>query len=279
MQARAKTENIDQYMRDVEQYKLISVTREIELAFKIHHGTAQESIEAKDELITSSLRLVIKIAHDFKQYGLTFADLVQEGNMGLMTAAEKFEAGHGSKFSYYAAFWIRQAIRKAILEQSRTIRVPNGAAQMAAKLSKLRHTYMEEMGRMPTTEESATSLGISVKRTKSIAYSELTVYSLNERVNDDSETTYEDLMHEQSTEEQDTFNERKHAIEAIKDLLFKFPDVERYIMDKAFGLWGKMLPISAIAQETGIAEQDIPVKIRKVCNKLKPMLLDMEIAC
>ena len=274
------TEDIDQYMKDIDQYKLISREREIELSTQIHYGTPEQSAAAREELITCSLKLVVKIAHDFKQYGVSFGDLVGEGNIGLMTAADRFEPGHGAKFSCYAAFWIKQSMRKAILEQSRTIRVPNCAAQMAARLSKLKQEYLKDEGRLPTLAESSEALGISEERVESLARTELTVCSINEKVSPDDDTTYEEIVsNSETTEEQDKREEQEHAILAIKDLLLtKFSDLDRYIIDKTYGLWGKILPSSVISQETGIPEYDLAYRLKSIYNRLKPMLKDMAFA-
>jgi len=273
-------EDISRYMEDIEQYKLISREREIELSCKIHNGTPEESSAAREELITCSLRLVVKIAHDFKKYGVSFGDLVGEGNIGLMTAADRYEPGHGTKFSAYAAWWIKQSMRKAILCQSRTIRIPNCAAQMAARLSKLKQDYLAESGRMPTLAESSNALGISEERVESLSRTEISTCSINERVNPDDDTTYEEIVtNRETTEEQDKAIERDHAIEAIKEALTsKFSDMERYIIDKTYGLWGKILPVQTISQETGLPEYEIPYKLKEICAKLKPMLKGMAFA-
>ena len=275
----AVTEDISRYMEDIKQYKLISREREIELSFKIHNGTPEERDAAREELICANLKLTVKIAHDFKKYGVSFADLVGEGNIGLMTAADRFEAGHGAKFSCFASWWIRQSMRKAILCQSRTIRIPNCAAQMAAKLSKLKQEYLNEQGRMPSLKESSEALGISEERVESLSRTELTVCSINEKVNQDDDTTYEEIVAGETTEEQDKAEEKDHALAAVKKLLkTAFSDMDRYIIDKTFGLWGKILPASAISQETGIPEDELASRIKRICGQLKPMLKDMAFA-
>ena len=124
-----RTENITSYMRDIKQIPLINRDKEAELSAMIHSDDDMQVLAARNELVCSNLRLVVKIAHDFKQYRLPFDDLVAEGNIGLIRAAEKFDPGKGAKFSCYAAWWIKQAMRKAIANQTRTIRVPGQCAQ------------------------------------------------------------------------------------------------------------------------------------------------------
>ena len=276
MQATKPTENIDTYMQDIEQFKGITVEREIELYHLMRSDDPNKREDARNELITSNLRLVVKVAHDFKKYGITFADLVQEGNLGLMTAADKFEPGHGAKFSVYASWWIRQSMRKAILSQSRTIRIPNCAAQMSAKLHKVRQSYLAEKGRLPTVEESAKELGVSEERIDGLSFSDIQISSINEKIDADSDTTFEEVIHNETDEEQSKLEEQNQAIEAIKKLLAeKFSDMDNFILRKAYGLDCKLLPASVIAEETGLSEIDISIRLRRICSKLKPLLKGM----
>lgn len=270
------TEDITQYMEDIKEYELISPEREIELYHTMRSGDPIKSQEARSELITCSLRLVVKIAHDFKKYGVTFADLVQEGNVGLMTAADKFDPKHGAKFSYFAAFWIKQSMRKAILNQSRTIRIPNCAAQMSAKLHKIKQRYLAEKGRLPSMEESAQELGVSEERIEGLSFSDIRIASINEKIDEDSDTTFEEVIHSETDEAQSKQEEISQAVEAMLKLLkTKFSDMDRFIILHAYGIDCKPLTPTIIAQETGISEIEISCRMRRICRELKPMLKDM----
>ena len=158
-------ESIKSYMQSISTLPLISIEDEIDLANLIEAG----SDEAREKLIVSNLKLVVKIAHDFKSLGVPLADLISEGNIGLMKAVEKFRPGHGAKFSSYGAWWIKQAIRRAVAEQSRVIRIP---IQSAVKIRKIQQTAMalaEKLGRVPTMEEIAKETGFSLRSVRGMA--------------------------------------------------------------------------------------------------------------
>jgi RNA polymerase primary sigma factor len=158
-------ESIKSYMQSIATLPLISVEDEIELAKLIEAG----SEEAREKLIIANLKLVVKIAHDYKSLGVPLADLISEGNIGLMKAVEKFRPGHGAKFSSYGAWWIKQAIRRAVAEQGRVIRIP---VQSAVKIRKIHHEAMllaEQLGRVPSMEEVAEATGFSVRSVRGMA--------------------------------------------------------------------------------------------------------------
>src|SRR5216110_420778 len=144
------------YLREIGQIPLLTPQQEIELAAKIKRGDK----EARALMIRSNLRLVVKIAHDYKDFGLPLLDLISEGNIGLIKAVERFDPRKGGKLSTYAAWWIKQSIKRALANQSKTIRLP---VHLVDKISKMRRTAMkltEELGREPTDEELAIELQI-----------------------------------------------------------------------------------------------------------------------
>src|SRR2546430_4867879 len=144
------------YLREIGQVKLLTVQDEIDLAAKIKHGDRA----ARSRMIKANLRLVVKIAHDYSNLGLPLLDLISEGNIGLMKAVERFDPKKGGKLSTYAAWWIKQSIKRALANQSKTIRLP---VHLVDKISKMRRTAMaltEELGREPTDEELAMELQI-----------------------------------------------------------------------------------------------------------------------
>src|SRR6187402_3141405 len=145
------------YLREIGQIPLLTPDQEIELAAKIKKGDKA----ARSLMIRSNLRLVVKIAHDYANLGLPLLDLISEGNIGLMKAVERFDPAKGGKLSTYAAWWIKQSIKRALANQSKTIRLP---VHLVDKISKMRRTAMrlqEELGREPTDDELGEELGIS----------------------------------------------------------------------------------------------------------------------
>src|SRR6187399_1301413 len=148
------------YLREIGQIPLLTPQQEIELAAKIKRGDK----EARALMIRSNLRLVVKIAHDYANLGLPLLDLISEGNIGLMKAVERFDPAKGGKLSTYAAWWIKQSIKRALANQSKTIRLP---VHLVDKISKMRRTAMqltEQLGREPTDEELAAELQIPTSK-------------------------------------------------------------------------------------------------------------------
>ena len=159
------------YLREIGRIKLLSANEEIELARKILQGGTPGAI-AKRKLVQANLRLVVSIAKKYVGRGMLFLDLIQEGNLGLIRAAEKFDHERGFKFSTYATWWIRQAITRAIADQARTIRIPVHMYETINKLSRVVKQLVQELGREPSTDEIAKAMGIPMKNaTKSIMMS------------------------------------------------------------------------------------------------------------
>ncbi len=151
------TKTMKIYLREIGQTELLTPQQEIELAAKIKKGDEK----ARQLMVRANLRLVVKIAHDYARYGLPLLDLISEGNIGLMKAVERFDPKKGGKLSTYAAWWIKQGIKRALANQSKTIRLPAHLVDKIAKLRRAEHRLAEEFGREPTTEELATELGVS----------------------------------------------------------------------------------------------------------------------
>lgn len=216
-----QTDNITHYMKQIQQYKRITEQREVELADLIHNGSPREKEAAREELICANLRLVVKIAHDFKQYALPFQDIIAEGNCGLMLAADKFEPSKGARFSCYAAWWIKQSIRKALLNQTRTIRIPGGAAQKISKLQRTRKAILRETGKEPTEEELSAATGISMTTIENLRYSDIQSFSMDDTVEDDEKTTYGALLHEEKADDNkyrdDMLDEMRSAMQQLSE--------------------------------------------------------------
>ena len=153
---------VKQYLKEIGDYPLLSLEQEIELAEKIQSGDEL----AKRQLAESNLRLVVSIAKRYVGRGLSFLDLIQEGNLGLIKAVEKFDHTKGYKFSTYATWWIRQAITRAIADQSRTIRIPVHMSEVINKTYRVSRTLMQELGREPSDQEIADVMGLPVDKVR-----------------------------------------------------------------------------------------------------------------
>src|SRR5580700_4666701 len=148
------------YLREIMRVPLLTAQQEIELAARIKKGDS----EARAWMIKANLRLVVKIAHDYSNLGLPLLDLISEGNIGLMKAVERFDPAKGGKLSTYGAWWIKQSIKRAMANQSKTIRLPVHLVDKIAKVRRVAMKMSEELGREPTDEEVAQEVGISSTR-------------------------------------------------------------------------------------------------------------------
>lgn len=268
------TEDISRYMKDIQQYKLISRQREIELSNMIHHGTPEEQEAAREELITSSLRLVVKIAHDFKRYGMTFADIVAEGNRGLVIAADKFLPGKGAKFSCYATWWIKQSIRKALAEQCHTIRIPGGATQKVLNLEKVKHSFRSQFNREPTDEELLGITGMSKKQLDNTKRADLKVYSIEAQISEDDpkKGTFGEVIKENLDDGSHMSAEVEAVVSEMLKVIQTFSDRDQWILRVTYGIGAEKLDEDTVCQETGLPITRLHIRLRKLQRKLKEAL-------
>ena len=173
-------------MQEIAQIPLVTREEEVDLAGEISRGSG----DARRKLIQSNLRLVVKIAHDFKGLGLPLVDLISEGNIGLMKAVEKFDPTKGAKFSSYAAWWIKQSMRRALSNQSRTIRIPVQSAGKINKIKSARIKMAEELGREPTDIEVANRLDFSARTVASLRLAELRTFSLQDPIQSGEDSVF-----------------------------------------------------------------------------------------
>ena len=157
MTSESDTKTVKIYLKEIGQTELLTPEEEIKLAARIKKGDEK----ARQLMIRANLRLVAKIANDYARYGLPLLDLISEGNIGLMKAVERFDPKKGGKLSTYAAWWIKQGIKRALANQSKTIRLPAHLVDKIAKLRRIEHRLNEELGREPTTDQLAAELGVS----------------------------------------------------------------------------------------------------------------------
>jgi RNA polymerase primary sigma factor len=178
------------YLREIGKIPLLTKKDEIELAERIKKGDE----EARDKMIRSNLRLVVKIAHDYSNLGLPLLDLISEGNIGLMKAVERFDPEKGGKLSTYAAWWIKQSIKRALANQGKTIRLP---VHLVDKISRLKRTALqmsEELGREPTSEELAERMGITLKKLVQLRTVSTRPASLDAPIGDEDSTEFIEIV-------------------------------------------------------------------------------------
>ncbi|MBR4718485.1 MAG: sigma-70 family RNA polymerase sigma factor [Lentisphaeria bacterium] len=263
------------YMHDIGQISLVSKDQEVSLAARIHGRNHDSHDEARATLIEANLRLVVKIAHDFKGLGLPLLDLISEGNIGLMRAVEKFDPSKGAKFSSYAAWWIKQSMRRALANQSRVIRIPVQSAGKINKIKSVKLKLMEKLGREPTDDEIAANLGFSGRTVTGLRLADLRTFSLHDPIQQGEDGEFQDIIPDQEAMTPDRILGDEESVHRLLSLLSKLDDRERLILQLRFGLDGKRpKTLEEVSQEIRRTRERVRQIQNQALAKLRAMLAD-----
>jgi len=245
------------YLKQIEHIPLLTSEEEISLATKVQSKT-KGSNEARERMIRSNLRLVISIAKRYTNMGLTFSDLVEEGNIGLMRAVEKFNPKRGYRFSTYASWWIKQGVMRALSNQGKTIRIPVYIYDMISRWRKVRDGLMQKLSRIPTRKEIAKVMEIPIEKVKEIENIAGRPSSLNAPVSIDSTVELIDLIEDDAAHSPERKMGEVLKGERVQELLKDLDERERKILIFRFGLGGEEpQTLESVAKKFGITRERI----------------------
>jgi RNA polymerase primary sigma factor len=252
------TENNDTamkvYLREIGRISLLTPQQEIDLAARIKQGDR----EARALMINSNLRLVVKIAQDFANLGLPLLDVIAEGNVGLMTAVDRFDPAKGAKLSTYAAWWIRQAIKRALSNQGKTIRLPVHLGDKILKMRRVALQMSEELGREPTDDELAEEIGIASEKIAQLKTVSIRPASLDAPVSDDELTEFGESVADQEAGTPFELLRDKDLQNEVGGLLDELDDREKKIISQRFGFeGGKRKTLQEIGRRLGVSRERI----------------------
>jgi len=262
-------DSIQMYLKEIGQYPLIPASEEKNLAYRIEKG----DMEAKNLLARANLRLVVSIAKKYvgRSSDLTLLDLIQEGNLGLFKAVEKFDWTKGYKFSTYATWWIRQSITRALADQSRTIRIPVHMVETISKYKQVVRRLSQDLGREPLVEEIATEMNIEVEKIHIIEQINQETVSLEQPIGDDEEkSTRGEFIADDKILRPDQDASRRILSDQIKEVLDTLNPKERKILELRYGLIdGIQHTLEEVGQEFGVTRERIRQIEAKVHEKLR----------
>jgi RNA polymerase primary sigma factor len=262
-------DSIQMYLKEIGQYPLISASEEKELARRIEKG----DMEAKNLLARANLRLVVSIAKKYvgRSSDLTLLDLIQEGNLGLFKAVEKFDWTKGYKFSTYATWWIRQSITRALADQSRTIRIPVHMVETISKYKQVLRRLSQDLGREPLAEEIATEMNLDVEKIHVIEQINQETVSLEQPIGDDEEkSTRGEFIPDDKILRPDQDSSRRILSDQIKEVLSELTPKERKILELRYGLLdGVQHTLEEVGADFGVTRERIRQIEAKVHEKLR----------
>lgn len=247
------------YMKEISKIALLTPVEEVKLAAKIKRGNKK----ARELMIVANLRLVVKIAQDYSNYGLPLQDLISEGNIGLMKAVERFDPKKGGKLSTYAAWWIKQGIKRALANQSKTIRLPVHMVDKIAKLRRITDVLTEAYGREPTNEELHEETGIPMEKLSLLKRAAQRPTSLDAPVSDEDSSSYAEIIGDERAVDPFEALMEKNMHNQLDDLMEVLDERESKIIEARYGITGKTpMTLKEVGREFGVTRE----RIRQIQN-------------
>lgn len=260
------TDPVRMYLKEIGNVPLLSAEEEINLAVRIQGG---DDI-AKQELAEANLRLVVSIAKRYVGRGMQFLDLIQEGNMGLMKAVEKFDHTKGFKFSTYATWWIRQAITRAIADQARTIRIPVHMVETINKLVRVQRQLLQDLGREPTPEEIGAEMDLPTEKVREILKIAQEPVSLETPIGEEDDSHLGDFIEDEGAMSPEVFTSSALLREQLEDVLDTLTDREENVLRLRFGLDdGNIRTLEQVGKVFGVTRERIRQIEAKALRKLR----------
>ena len=267
----ATTDALQLFLNEAGRWPLLTAEEEVELAKRIERGDK----EAKDRMINSNLRLVVSIAKRYQGHGLSLLDLIQEGIIGLIRAAEKFDWRRGFKFSTYATWWIRQAVQRGVANKARTIRIPVHIAEREQRMARAERELTPKLGRQPTEKEVAKHARLPLKQVLEVRKAARAVTSLDRPIGDQNEGALGDLFaSEQGMPEEEIGVSLEQDV--LRRAVSQLPDREREVVKLRYGLNGDRDPVSleAIGRQLGLTRE----RVRQIeANALEKLAVNREV--
>jgi len=259
---------LERYLQEIGRVSLLTEEEEQELARRLREGDA----EAKERFIRANLRLVVSIARRYTGYGLPLLDLIQEGNVGLLRAVERFDPERGYKFSTYATWWIRQAIARALAEQGRTIRLPEHIIELIQKINEAEEKFLHDNGRRPTLEELAAMLELPLEKVRQAKEAAAYPVSLEAPVGE-REGTLGDLLGVEGPSPPEEIA-KELLLSELEESLKELPERERQILELRYGLKGKEpLTLEEIGKILGISRERVRQLEEQALERLRDPLV------
>ena len=247
-------EALERYLQDIGKAEMISPEEEVELSMKIQRGDNA----ALARLVRANLRFVVSVAKQYQSKGLGLIDIINEGNVGLIKAAQRFDPTRGFKFISYAVWWIRQSILQAITEKSRLVRLPSNQEGLMSKVKRVRNNFMQENQREPNAQEIATALDIDEEKVMVILDTSIRPISMDAPISENDDTAIIDLIaSNDSKESTDSELETQSLSTQLNIAISQLPEREQNIIRMSFGIAGPERTLDEIAQHIGLSKERV----------------------